>query len=36
MMVKLESFAEDLFEHMFIENNILFLQFEKLEKEWVN
>lgn len=35
MMVELETFVEDLFEHIFIENNILFPQFEKLEREWV-
>lgn len=35
MMVELETFVEQLFEHIFIENNILFPQFEKLEKEWV-
>ena len=35
MVVELETFVEDLFEHIFIENNILFPQFEKLEREWV-
>ena len=35
MMVELETFVEHLFEHIFIENNILFPLFEKLEREWV-
>lgn len=35
MVVALETFVENLFEHIFIENNILFPQFEKLERVWV-
>ena len=35
MVVEIETFIENLFEHIFIENNIIFPQSERLEKEWV-
>lgn len=35
MLAELEAFVDALFEHIHIENNILFPEFLKLEQEWV-
>lgn len=36
MMFLLREFVESLFEHIFLENNLLFPHAEALEREWVN
>ena len=35
MLAELELFVDALFEHIHIENNILFPRFVELEREWV-